>query len=973
MKKFLSLILAVCLVVAMVPMTASAETATSGTTGDCTWSLVGTVLTISGNGEMGDYYGPGRPWGTDITEAIIENGVTRIGGCAFRGCSNLTSVTIPNSVLNIYTSAFEYCSSLTTITIPNSVTYIDQYAFDGCASLTDINVDKENEYFSSIDGVLFNKYLEIIIKYPEGKTASTYSIPDGVTSIDGNAFYKCSNLIGVTIPNSITYIGRNAFSGCTGLTSMTLPNSVTRIDEYAFEDCNSLTNISVDAENENYTSKEGVLFDKNLKTIIKYPAQKTGSTYSIPDSVKIICNEVFYNCENLTNITIPNGVINIGSDAFKNTGYYNNAENWQEDVLYIGNYLIDCKQTKTGEYKIKDGTKLIADEAISNCYGLTSVIIPDSVTSIGESAFDGCASLTDITTPDSVTYIGQSAFPNTEYYNNAENWQEDVLYVGNHLITCKQTKTGEYKIKDGTKTIADMAFYNCTGLTNITIPDGVKSIGELAFSGCSSLKSITIPNSVTSMGDMVLYNCENLTSATIQGGVTRIGDSAFQYCENLASITLPNSLTSIGDWAFNGCFSLTSITIPEGVKSIGEHAFAWCRNLKRITIPNSVTSIGNNAFEVCDNLTSINIPNGLTVLNESVLRSCYNLSKIYIPKSLTLIKDNNFVKFWGKDDALKVYYGGTEDYWAKITALDGNKRLEDAIVKYNQTGLPAENTNYGDWKIDAETSGIYDIAPSTEIDGFETENVLVFDKNEKEVKYNADKLGWPLTKGESYTIKLKQVEDTTAYDDVVWAKTLKADTIFPDTSADGWYNDAVNYAVGAGIMTGYASNGFFGTSDSIQRQDFIVMLARYDGVDLSTYASTENKFPDVDNNGYYAAAVKWGADKGIIKGYTAGENAGLFGVGDTITREQLVTMLYRYAKYKGKDVNVASDAEETAMSKFGDYSKVSVFSKDAVLWATEKGVITGKGVSKDAIDPQGNAQRCEVAQIMYNIFKNNIL
>ena len=171
-------------------------------------------------------------------------------------------------------------------------------------------------------------------------------------------------------------------------------------------------------------------------------------------------------------------------------------------------------------------------------------------------------------------------------------------------------------------------------------------------------------------------------------------------------------------------------------------------------------------------------------------------------------------------------------------------------------------------------------------------------------------------------------------------------------------------------MTGYKSNGLFGTSDSIQRQDFIVMLARYDGVDLSAYADKENKFPDVDNNGYYADAVKWGSENGIITGYT---HNGHFGVGDTITREQLVTMLYRYAKYKGKDVNVASDAEETAINKFNDYSKVSGFSKDAVLWATEKGVITGKGVSKDAIDPQGNAQRCEVAQIMYNIFKNNIL
>ena len=275
-----------------------------------------------------------------------------------------------------------------------------------------------------------------------------------------------------------------------------------------------------------------------------------------------------------------------------------------------------------------------------------------------------------------------------------------------------------------------------------------------------------------------------------------------------------------------------------------------------------------------------------------------------------------------------------------------------------------------DWAISTEKTGVYAVTPKTEIDGFKTDDIAVFDKNNKEIKYNTEKGGWPLVKGEAYTVKLNDIADNSKYSGVVWQLNPMADTIFPDTTADGWYNDAVNYAVGAGIMTGYKSNGLFGTSDSIQRQDFIVMLARYDGVDLSTYASTENKFPDVDNNGYYADAVKWGSENGIITGYT---HNGHFGVGDTITREQLVTMLYRYAKYKGKDVNVASDAEETAINKFNDYSKVSGFSKDAVLWATEKGVITGKGVNKDAIDPQGNAQRCEVAQIMYNIFKNNIL
>ena len=273
------------------------------------------------------------------------------------------------------------------------------------------------------------------------------------------------------------------------------------------------------------------------------------------------------------------------------------------------------------------------------------------------------------------------------------------------------------------------------------------------------------------------------------------------------------------------------------------------------------------------------------------------------------------------------------------------------------------------WKISVEKTGIYTILPIEDIDGFTTDTITIVDKNENEVMYNETHGGFPLVKGELYTVKLSDTADKEDYEYVKWNITLKSSTIFPDTTADGWYNDAVTYAVGAGIMTGYQSNGLFGTSDSIQRQDFTVMLARYAGADLSAYANAQNIFPDVDNNGYYAAAVKWGVDKGIITGYT---HNGMFGVGDSITREQLVTMLYRYAKnVLGKDVTVSADAATNATEKFNDYNNVTL--NEGVLWATEKGVITGKGENHDAIDPQGNAQRCEVAQIMYNIFKNDIL
>ena len=166
-------------------------------------------------------------------------------------------------------------------------------------------------------------------------------------------------------------------------------------------------------------------------------------------------------------------------------------------------------------------------------------------------------------------------------------------------------------------------------------------------------------------------------------------------------------------------------------------------------------------------------------------------------------------------------------------------------------------------------------------------------------------------------------------------------------------------------MSGY-SNGKFGTSDSIQRQDFLVMLARLDGVDLNAYGAKKSAFPDVPEGSYFEAAVNWGSEKGIVTGYQNGK----FGVGDKVTREQLVTFLYRYAKYKEYDYSYTNNRETVVSGKYKDYKNVSGFAKQPILWAIEKGVISGK--TSSTIVPQGNAQRCEVAKIMYNIYLNDI-
>ena len=228
-----------------------------------------------------------------------------------------------------------------------------------------------------------------------------------------------------------------------------------------------------------------------------------------------------------------------------------------------------------------------------------------------------------------------------------------------------------------------------------------------------------------------------------------------------------------------------------------------------------------------------------------------------------------------------------------------------------------------------------------------------------------DKIVYPTISDKGYTLHTCEI-CSDSYKDNYVDDLASTDNLFPDTDITAWYYEAVNYTVSTGIMSGYG-NGNFGPSDSIQRQDFLVMLARYDGVDLSQYTG-RSRFTDVQTGSYYAAAVNWGADKGIVSGYQGGT---VFGVGDVITREQLVTFLYRYASYKGIDVSYSNSIRVEAKDKYKDYSQVSDWSLDCVMWALDKHVISGANNGTEIL-PQGNAERCQVAQIMYNIFNNNV-
>ena len=437
---------------------ATIESDTSVVSADETFKSGDYVYSLLDGGTVNITYYLGNDSDVTIPAVIGGKKVTSIGGSAFEGCTSLTSISIPDGVTSIGDSAFVGCTSLTSISIPDGVTSIGDFAFYGCSSLTNISIPVG---VTSIGNWTFGSCTSL----------SSINIPNSVTNIGRDAFYRCSSLTSINIPDSVTSIGDSAFVGCTSLTSINIPNSVTSIGGGAFSGCSSLTSINIpdgvtsigDFAFDGCSSLTSINIPDGVTSIEEYAFYRCSSLTSIniPNSVTRIGESAFGRCSSLTSINIPDSVTSIGEYAFSGcssltkTNYTGTIDKWTEidfgdessnptyysRNLYINNQLVTKANLTTA-------TK-ISNYAFTSCESLTSITIPDGVTSIGGGAFRNCSSLTSINIPDGETRIG------------------------------------------------DWTFHGCSSLTSINIPNSVTSIGDDAFSDCSNLSDVFYSNSDT--------------------------------------------------------------------------------------------------------------------------------------------------------------------------------------------------------------------------------------------------------------------------------------------------------------------------------------------------------------------------------------------------------------------------------------------------------------------------------------------
>ena len=620
-----------------------------------------------------------------LTDIVIPNTVNTIGKYAFAYCEDLASIQLPSSLTELDTCAFYHCKSLNAVSFPNGLTRIGAWAFDSCVNLSNITLPEglttmEKFAFRECSGL---QYAELPSSLAVLDTAvfeyctslTSVNLPNGLTRIGGWAFDSCVNLSSITLPESLTTIEKSAFL-YSGLTSVTIPDNVTKIDYFAFYGCNALETLNFNAVNCQDFGRSSYT-DENDNRIWTNPFGNSLTTVNIGNNVQRLPDYFIMGCSNLSSITLPNNITEIGRNAFAYSGLTSVDLPSSLAVLDTAVFAYCASLTSVS---FPNGLTRIGAWAFDSCVnlssitlpeslttielsafrysGLTSVTIPDNVTEIDGFAFYGCNALTEATIGESVTTIGEGAFWNsglTTLNFNAINCQ-DFIDNNSRSYCAFDTTLTTVNIGDSVQRIPANFVSGCSGLTEITIPENVTSIGDNVFAGCSNLTTLNF-NAINCRDFGYRYNSssvspfgDHLTTVNIGDSVQRI-PSYFVYGNGLTEITIPEKVEKIGGGAFCNCglttlnfnavncqdlyryydpylrdnryvspfdTSLTTINIGNSVQRIPYYFVVSCHRLTSVTIPKNVTSIRNGAFIDC----------GLTTLNFNA-RNCQDFEADY--------------------------------------------------------------------------------------------------------------------------------------------------------------------------------------------------------------------------------------------------------------------------------------------------------------------------------------------------------
>ncbi len=672
--------------------------------------------------------------------------VKAIGSGAFADCIALTEIEISSVVESIGSGAFAGCNSLEAMTLPfvggskKTATDTYQYPFGyifGTASTTDPTPTPGETTPPTDEGIdlpyipvqplrmaaVYSRAATVATKqyfygFSTTSTSSeTYYIPSSlrfVTVTGGEilygAFNNCVMLTDITVAGQVAAIGASAFKGCAGLEKVTISESVTSVGKDVFSGCSELqtvhyegtqeqkNQITIDASNTQFVNAQWV-YDVvvEAKKILTFTLNEDGESYSltgcdfetagvveIPATYEgkpvTVIDGAFYDRKKVTGIIIPEGIESISNLSF-------------------------CG-SKITTITIPDSVTSIGYGIFNNCSNLVSVTIGSGVESLGRELFVGCTELADIcVSKDNPFYCSDEK---GVMFNKEKTV---LLYTPVKL-------TGEYTVPYGVTHIDSTAFNHCTGLEKILIPDSISTIGAGAFFycdnlqyntynggkylgnvrnpyvvlcqteqkdmetfsihpnakvihykallGCTALTEIVIPEGIVSIGDAAFSNCTALEKVNIPEGVTYIGENAFASNTALTEITIPESVTVIGDNAFRECTQVTKLTISNGVTDIGVGAFSNCTGLTEVTIPGSVKKIGHYAFYFCKGLKTVVIQEGVTDVGRYAFAHCRNLNGIFLPQSVATIQNS---AFFDKDSGIKreVFYPGTQAQKEQMT------------------------------------------------------------------------------------------------------------------------------------------------------------------------------------------------------------------------------------------------------------------------------------------------------------------